>query len=123
MLPARSCGMDVLTCTGYFEYQFLNMRLAGGKQRSVNDPHLKVEACIWTLPQLCNPYGQQLWFHRPMHQGTFTKCPSRPSMPDKERYLTENVLPRHGILAWNPLRSVGKVPCRQTVSLLRGEVP
>ncbi len=42
--------------------------------------------------------------------GTMTRYPSCLSMPSQERYSTENVLPRHGILAWNPLRSVGKVP-------------
>ena len=43
--------------------------------------------------------------------GHLTSAPSWLSMPNQERsQSTENVLPRHGLLAWNPLRSVGKEP-------------
>src|SRR5713226_7762818 len=53
-----------------------------------------------------------LRLHRPQHPslstlGTMTRYPFLPSMgvkplPSKKRYSTKNVLPRHGILAWNP---------------------
>ncbi len=53
-----------------------------------------------TLPTLT---GQQLWLHRLTHQGGPTIRPSLPSMPSKGRSSsTENILPRHGVPAWNP---------------------
>ena len=35
--------------------------------------------------------GAPLWLHRPMHQGTLTKCPSLLSLPNKERWYRPRV--------------------------------
>jgi F420-dependent oxidoreductase-like protein len=58
-----------------------------------------------------------LWLHRSMYQGRLTSAPSGESMPLPERSTTTNILPKHGILVWNPICSVGKEPEGQTVSL------
>src|SRR5207302_370875 len=43
-----------------------------------------------------------LWLHSATHRALLTRGPSLSSVPDKERCSTENIFPRHGVLAWNP---------------------
>jgi hypothetical protein len=52
--------------------------------------------------------GRQLWLHRPMHQGPLTKGPSFSSLPEEERCSTASVLPRRGLLAWNPATQLSR---------------
>src|SRR6266849_6979938 len=64
--------------------------------------------CLCSTATLCINVHTQLWFQRTTHPspktlGPPTTAPFLPSMPSKKRSRsTENVLPRHGILAWNP---------------------
>ena len=80
---------------------------------------LALTAILYTLARL------QLWLHRPTQEARSDKTPVLAQHAEQGALpSTENILPRHGILAWNPSEcSVGKEPRRRTVSLLRREVP
>src|SRR5712692_5752560 len=82
-------------------------------------------ACSYPLLQLDIPEADTAsasttatssWERTPKIEGTMTRYPFLPSMvlrplPSKKRSVsTTSVLPRHGVLVWNPGHSVGKVP-------------
>src|SRR6266571_707523 len=67
--------------------------------------------CLSSTAILHTARGVQLWLQRSTHRGVLTRRPCSSSLAGRAALSsTENVLPRHGVLAWNLDRSVGKVP-------------
>jgi len=82
--------------------------------------------CLASTATLFSLAEEQLWLHRPTHQGVLTRHPSLLSMayplPSKERYRPRTFYLRVDSHA-EPVRSVVKEPQTRTVSLRRTGVP
>ena len=106
----------------------ISLHMLWESQRQEHKTHLylsitsdeKSEACIWTLPQ------RELYRSRHAAlaslsdaSGAIDKYPVLAQHAGQGAFSTKGVLPEYGLLAQNLATKPGKVPCRQTVSLLQ----